>query len=382
MQMAPPATPAVLPGAQPTQTAGGYQNQNWSYAAAGLLPKWQRPAAAGAGAGYAADWVDVNAAHVYQPATPGGWPAPPLMLTHEVAPSATDDVVMATNEVLTMYATGVATAAAAAETPPGAGVATAAAAAASAAAAAAAAAAAEAPSSGGAAASGVQGTPVNSYGYGPVTVEDAEAAASHTYEYKGVDDDYWQPVSSDVCAKLDAATGDAVKCSHKTRTKGATLYFWYNKNTMKCTEIVKPKYKDDAREWEMRRVHTLVVWGRGVRNAEELQDMYNGKRNNGSVEWYYLDGGGNKDCRDERPWKAMRHSEGAVLTDALTKAGWNDASLAPVEVSHLWRNSRQVDIEDIYTMDLVKCTQQNPGPKSQTERGIRALVVRPEEPRA
>ena len=300
-----------------------------------IKPQWQRPAVAGAGAGYSAEWVNVNAAaYAYQPATPGGWPAPPLMLTHEVAPSATDDVVMANNEVLTMYATGVATAAAAAETPPGAGVATAAAAAASAVTAAAAAA--EAPSSGGAAASGVQGTPANSYGYAGVTVAEAENAASHTYEYKSVDDYEWQPVASHVCAQLDAATEDAVKCSHKTRTKGKKIHFWYDKKTMKCTEVVQPKYKDDAREWEMRRVETLLVWGRDVRNAEELQDMYNGKRNNGSVEWYYLDGGGNKDCRDERPWKAMRHSEGAVLTDALTKAGWNDASLAPVEVSHLW----------------------------------------------
>ena len=342
--MAPPQeTPSGLPAAQATQSAGGYHNWGW--------PKWNHPA--GPLSASPSGWVDLKAAaDASQAATTG---------IHEVAPSATNDVVMAgTGEGKANNSVGVATAAAAAETPPGAGVATAAA---------------ETPSGGGAAASGGQGTPVNSYGYGSVTVADAEAAASHTYEYKGVDDDDWQPVSSDVCAKLDAATGDGVKCSHKTRTKGKTIHFWYDKKTMKCTEVVQPKYKDDAREWEMRRVHTLVVWGRGVRNAEELQDMYNGKRNNGSVEWYYLDGGGNKDCRDERPWKAMRHSEGAVLTDALAKAGWNDASLAPVEVSHLWRNSRQVDIEDIYTMDLVKCTQKNPGPKSQTERFIRASVA-------
>ena len=73
----------------------------------------------------------------------------------------------------------------------------------------------------------------------------------------------------------------------------------------------------------------------------------------------------------------MRNSEGAILTDALTKADWADDALAPVEVPHAWRNSRQKDCADTYTMDLVKCFQKNGG-ACQTERSIRALVVSPE----
>ena len=135
-----------------------------------------------------------------------------------------------------------------------------------------------------------------------------------------------------------------------------------------------------AREFAMRKVQTLHVWGRGVRNAAVLKDMHNGTYQNGSsVEWYVMDGGGNEDRRDERPWKKMRHDEGLILTDALTVADWKDEHLEIVPMPHQWRSSRQDDRTDIYTVDLVECSQTNPNPKSQNKRFIRALVVCPAE---
>ena len=93
-----------------------------------------------------------------------------------------------------------------------------------------------------------------------------------------------------------------------------------------------------------------------------------------SLEWYFLDGGGKKDNRDERPWKCMRHAEVSILTEALTKVDYEVAALKTVKMPHNWKNSRQEEKADTYTMDLLTCVQQNDG-ACKTQRPIRALAI-------
>ena len=67
----------------------------------------------------------------------------------------------------------------------------------------------------------------------------------------------------------------------------------------------------------------------------------------------------------------MRYAEGRVLTDALSNS--ENSELLPASVSHSWVNSRQVAIDDIYTMDIATCFQINN--KSKTQRPTRALAI-------
>ena len=203
--------------------------------------------------GLAGDWVNVKAAaHAYQTAATG---------IHEVAPSATNDVVMAVtgdgkaNSVVPAAANADAGAAKAA---------------------------AETPSGGGGSASGGQDASDNGYGYAYVPVSTADFTSAgetnpHTYEYQEPDCDEWQPVDPQVCEKLNVEGALTLKWSHKTRNRGKTIWFLYDKSNMTITEISSYKEEKSApKAYAMRAVSTLLVWSAQTRNAPHLKEIWNG----------------------------------------------------------------------------------------------------------
>ena len=140
----------------------------------------------------------------------------------------------------------------------------------------------------------------------------------------------WQPVNAKVDAKLRSAP--LVTWTHKTRGKGKKVEYVYDTASMTMCE--GPVYKDakyPLKTLPMRFVSTAIVWSAEVQDANHFKALFNGDCAGESLEWYFLDGGGAKDYREERPWKCMRRDEGRVLTDALSNA--ENTELVPVNAA-------------------------------------------------